>query len=296
MTALPLAARIRSLHVYPVKSCRGIDLATAQLAERGLAWDRYWMIVDPAGRFLTQRTQPRLACVSTAFTAGGVELQVAGQAPLTLPFDGGDDTAATASVRVWDDTVQAAPCGAAADAWISRALGTAAHVVRATAATQRQPAPRWRGELAAPVSFADGFPLLVCNAASLEDLAARLPQPAALPMDRFRPNVVLEGIAAWAEDQVQGMQTDRVALRLAKPCTRCVITSRDQSSGEPGSDPLPALRKFRFDRELKGVTFGWNALIESGAGASLRAGETVRLQPRVPPATPEPPQSAARAR
>lgn len=297
MTALPLAARIRSLHVYPVKSCRGIDLAAAQLAERGLAWDRHWMVVDPAGRFLTQRTQPRLACIGTALNDDGVLLRVDGQPPLTLPFGAaGADAADLVTVRVWDDTVSAAHCGAAAEAWISRALGTPARLVRAIAATQRQPAPRWRGALDAPVNFPDGFPILVCNAASLEDLAARLPQPAALPMDRFRPNVVLEGIAPWAEDQVQRMQTDDVALRLAKPCTRCVITSRDQSSGEPGSDPLPALRKFRFDRELKGVTFGWNALIESGAGASLRAGETVRLQPRVPPATPEPPQSAARAR
>jgi uncharacterized protein YcbX len=289
MTALPLAARIRSLHVYPVKSCRGIDLAAAQLTARGLAWDRQWMIVDAAGRFLTQRTQPRLACISTAFAAGGVVLEVAGQAPLTLPFDSGDDPAATASVRVWDDTVLAAPCGAAADAWISHALGTAARLVRATAATQRQPAPRWRGELAAPVNFADGFPLLVCNAASLEDLAARLPQPAALPMDRFRPNVVLEDLAPWAEDQVEGLRTDTLALRLAKPCTRCVITSRDQRSGEPGSDPLPALRQFRFDRELKGVTFGWNALVESGAGATMRVGEIVRLRLRARQAQPAAP-------
>jgi hypothetical protein len=291
MTALPLAARIRSLHVYPVKSCRGIDLDAAQLGERGLAWDRHWMIVDPAGRFVTQRTQPRLACIGTSLDDHGLVLRVDGQPPLTLPLDAARAAAADiVTVRVWDDTVSAAHCGTAADAWISRALGTDARLVRATAATQRQPSPRWRGALAAPVNFPDGFPLLVCNAASLEDLAARLPQPAVLPMDRFRPNVVLEGIAPWAEDQVQGIETGGALLRLAKPCTRCVITSRDQRSGEPGSDPLPALRQFRFDRELKGVTFGWNAVIESGAGATLRVGAPVRLLPRVLPEMPAQPQ------
>jgi hypothetical protein len=294
MTALPLAARIRSLHVYPVKSCRGIDLDAAQLAQRGLAWDRSWMIVDQAGRFLTQRTQPRLACISTALDDDGLVLRVDGQPPLTLPFDAvGTEAADLVTVRIWDDTVSAAHCGAATEAWLSRALGTPARLVRATPATQRQPAARWRGALDAPVNFPDGFPILVCNAASLDDLTARLPQPAALPMDRFRPNVVLEGLAAWAEDQVGELQTEAVTLRLAKPCTRCVITSRDQRSGDAGVDPLPTLRQFRFDRELKGVTFGWNAVIEAGAGATLRVGEAVRLRPRVPrvpQATTAPPQ------
>lgn len=288
MTELPLAARIRSLHVYPVKSCRGIDLREAPLAERGLAWDRCWMVVDLAGRFLTQRTQPRLACISTGFSDSGVVLQVTGQEPLTLPFEYGASTAQAATVRVWDDTVHAVHCDAAADEWISRALGTTARLVRATAVTQRQPAPRWRGTLPAAVNFPDGFPILVCNAASLDDLAARMTPPAALPMNRFRPNVVLEGIEPWAEDQVLELQTDDVTLRLVKPCTRCVITSRDQASGEPGSDPLPALRQFRFDRELKGVTFGWNAVIVSGERAMLRVDQSVRLRPRVPPASPAP--------
>lgn len=290
MPAPLLAARIRSLHVYPVKSCRGIDLDAAQLAHRGLAQDRRWMVVDPAGRFLTQRTHPRLARIVPALHGDVLLLHHEGQSPLRLAATHGASAASVVTVQVWNDRVSALDCGPQASRWISEALQCPARLVQASDATQRQPDVRWRGELDAPVAFADGFPLLVCNAASLEDLAARLPPGSALPMERFRPNVVLEGLPAWAEDQCSALQTDAATLQLVKPCTRCSITSRDQRSGEAGTDPLPTLRQFRFDRELKGVTFGWNAVIATGAGATLRAGEAVRLRPRVPQATTAPPQ------
>jgi uncharacterized protein YcbX len=280
-----LAARIRSLHVYPVKSCRGIDLQEARLAARGLAWDRQWMAVDAAGRFLTQRTHPQMARVETALEAAAMVLTAVDHPPLRLPYADVADAPGKMTVRVWDDKVLAADCGADAAAWISAVLATPARLVRATDATQRQPAPRWRGDIEAPVNFPDGFPLLVCNAASLDDLLERLPQPASLPMDRFRPNIVLEGLTPWAEDAVRELELPDARLRLAKPCTRCVIPSRDQRSGEPGTDPLPALRGFRFDRELKGVTFGWNAVITAGVGATLRVGQSVRLLPRAPQPT-----------
>jgi len=289
MTAPPLVARIRSLHVYPVKSCRGIDLAAAPLAARGLAWDRQWMVVNGEGRFLTQRTHPQLATVAVAITHDQLLLEAGGRAPLAVSLAAGAASTAVRTVTVWKDAVLAEDCGDAAAAWFTRLLGTAARLVRATEATDRQPEPRWRGTIAAPVNFADGFPLLVCNAASLDDLAARLRQPAELPMNRFRPNVVVEGLPAWREDSVFELANDDVTLRLAKPCTRCVITTRDQHSGAAGSDPLPVLRELRYDRELKGVTFGWNAVFEHGVGATLRVGQELRLRLRAPPGPPEMP-------
>lgn len=281
-----LAARIRSLHVYPVKSCRGIDLTEAPLVARGFTRDRQWMVVDARGRFVTQRTHPQLATVATALHADGLQLSASGQPALTVPWQAGMADGAVSTVVVWNDAVLAQDCGDAAAAWFSDLLGTPARLVRATEATRRQPAERWRGTIEAPVNFPDGFPLLVCNSASLADLAARLPEP--LPMNRFRPNIVIEGLPAWREDEVLELIGEQVTLRLAKPCTRCVITTRDQQTGAAGSDPLPALRQFRYDRELKGVTFGWNALITSGVGATLRVGDELRLRLREPPATPAP--------
>lgn len=286
MAIQTLAARVRSLHVYPVKSCRGIDLTEAPLVARGFAWDRQWMVVDARGRFVTQRTHPQLATVATALHGDGLHLSTSGRAALTLPWQERTEDGPQCTVVVWNDSVLAMDCGDAAAAWFSDLLGTPARLVRATESTRRQPAERWRGTVDAPVNFSDGFPLLVCSIASLADLAARLPEP--LPMNRFRPNIVIEGLPAWREDDVLDIATGEVTLRLAKPCTRCVITTRDQHSGAAGSDPLPALRRFRYDRDLKGVTFGWNALITSGVGATLRAGDELRLRLREPPATPAP--------
>ncbi len=133
------------------------------------------------------------------------------------------------------------------------------------APTQSSPAPRPR-----PYRLADGFPILVCNAASLAHLNTRMPSP--IGMERFRPNIVLEGLEPFEEDRISELRFDTVTLRLVKPCTRCVITSTDQLTGEPSTNPLPVLRAFRFDKALMGVTFGENAVIAHGVGQVLEAG------------------------
>jgi uncharacterized protein YcbX len=130
--------------------------------------------------------------------------------------------------------------------------------------------PEFAGPIAMPVAFSDGFPILVCNRASLEDLNTRMPEP--VPMERFRPNVVLDGLPAFAEDRIASLQIGLITLNLVKPCTRCVITSTDQRTGERTTNPLPVLRKFRFDRALLGVTFGENAVITAGVGSNVERG------------------------
>lgn len=271
MTAHPIPVRLVSLHVYPVKSCHRLDLTTATVGARGLVGDREWMVVAPDGRFLTQRTHPLLASVRPERRDGLLRLHCRDLAPLELPADG-DDAWPRRRVRIWSDEVEAASAGAQAREWLHAALGVEAELVRSGDYTLRQPAGPWTAGRDVPVAFPDGYPLLVCNAASLEDLNARLPAP--LPMTRFRPNLVVEGLSAHEEDAVEALRFGDCELRLVKPCTRCSTTAVDQERGVPAASPLEALKAYRWDRALRGVTFGQNAVIEAGRGLRLEAGMT----------------------
>jgi hypothetical protein len=171
------------------------------------------------------------------------------------------------AVRVWDDACVGIDQGGEAEEWVTRALGEPVRLVRAAPDMERVANPDFAGAEPAPLGFPDGYPVLVCNESSLEDLNTRLPQP--IPMERFRPNIVLRGLPAWAEDHIDTLCFGEVTLRLVKPCTRCAIPSIDQQSGVRSTDPLPALREFRFSRQLRGVMFGENAVLVTGAGGQI---------------------------
>jgi uncharacterized protein YcbX len=158
---------------------------------------------------------------------------------------------------------------------VSRALGQAVRLVRVPPNTERRANPAFAGTVPAPMSFADGYPVLVCNQASLDDLNVRMPE--AIPMERFRPNLVLEGLPAWAEDHLDTIRVGDLTLRLVKPCTRCTIPSIDQQTGLASTDPAPVLKKFRFNKELLGVSFGENAVIASGTGCQIERGEAAHV-------------------
>ncbi len=264
MAGMP-TARLQALHVYPLKSAQGIALEHGRLGASGLAWDRHWMVVRPDGTFLTQRTHPRLARIATALTPDGLCLSTAGCAPLQLPFEAAP--AAERPVRIWRDACLGIDAGDPAAAWVSALLGEPVRVVHAPRSPARRADPHYAGAHPPPLAFPDGFPLLICTQASLDALNERL--GARLPMNRFRPNLVLDGLEPFAEDRIDTIRIGPVTLRLVKPCTRCIIPSLDPHTGEPDLDPLPVLRSFRFDPQLRGVTFGINALISAGAGASL---------------------------
>lgn len=253
-------ARLVSLHHYPVKSGRAIDLTSARLGRHGLQHDRAWLIVDAQDRFITQRSHPSLARLETLpGDDGSLRMSHPAAGRLELPPPPAlSAPAELRRVRVWSREVPARDCGEAAAAFVTAVAGVPARLVAALDAT-----------------FPDGYPLLVCNAASLADLCRRLPAP--VPMTRFRPNLVVEGWEPWAEDRIRVLQIGAARLRLVKACTRCVITSLDQQSGDPGTDPLPVLRSFRWDTALKGVTFGWNAEVIAGDGATLRVGDEVEV-------------------
>ena len=268
--------RLHSLYVYPVKSCAGIALTGAQLGATGLLHDREWMVVDPAGQFITQRQTPRLALVSTALTGTHLQLSTPDGAQVAVPLAHEGELS---TVGVWRSRVPAFDAGAAAAAFFSDWLQQPARLVRFDARHRRLSNRDWTGGLAAPNLFSDGYPLLVLSEASRLDLSARVGRD--LPLDRFRANLVLDGVPAYAEDQAAQLQLGGgVVLRLGKPCTRCIMTTIDQTTGLPdGDEPLRTLKTYKYDAGLRGVTFGRNAVLMPGAvGATLRVGDPVTLQ------------------
>jgi len=262
-------AIVRELYIYPVKSARAIPKTSVRLGATGFEWDRHWMAASPAGVFMSQRTQPRLALIEPEIGADQITLRAPGLNALGLPLQ---PDGQTLSAKIWNDSITALDQGDTAAEWLSQALGTPARLLRLSQVLDRHANPAFAGTNPVPMSFADGFPILVCNVASLAHLNTRMPAP--VPMERFRPNIVLDGLEAFAEDRIAALQVNNVTLRLVKPCTRCVITSTDQRTGEPSTNPLPVLREFRFDRSLLGVAFGENAVITAGAGDRIERGAT----------------------
>jgi uncharacterized protein YcbX len=274
-------ATLSALHLYPIKGCRGIELAHADVHVTGLAangvHDREWMVVDGNGRFVTQREHPRLALVETSALDARVTLAAPGVGWCELP----DSTAGTArDIVVWQSQVRGFDAGDDVARWISAFLGASLRVVQFDRSRQRACNPEYAGDSGAHTMFADGYPLLVIGKPSLDDLNDRLRAKgeAALPMNRFRPNVVVAGLDPYAEDHIDTLESDGVTLRLVKPCIRCKVTTTDQASGKVGREPLPTLATYRRNDALAGVMFGMNAIVVSGAGRTLTAGSTARVR------------------
>jgi uncharacterized protein YcbX len=264
---------VQELNIYPLKSGRGISCERVELAPTGFRWDRHWMLVNAQGRFLSQRSHPVLARIKTAISATDFTLQVDDMTPLVLPLEPRGEITA---VQVWNDLCDGFDQGDAATAWASQVIGEPVRVVRMPAHPRRMASAKYAGPQPVPVSFTDGFPVLVCNRASLEALNRRM--PAAVGMERFRPNLVLEGLPAFAEDRIAALRIGAVTLNLVKPCTRCVITSMDQRTGAASTNPLPVLKEFRMDRELHGVTFGENAVPAAGVGQFIEVGAECEIE------------------
>lgn len=262
-------ATVSELNIYPLKSGRAIPQQQVRLGVTGFEWDRHWMATSPDGVFMSQRTQPRLARVVPELADETLTLQAPGMPPLRVPVK---PEGLSQPARVWKDGITSLDLGDSAAEWLTEAVGFPARLRRVSPVLDRGANAQYAGPTPAPVSFADGFPILVCNAASLAYLNARM--PSAIGMERFRPNIVLEGLEPFEEDRISELRFDSVTLRLVKPCTRCVITSTDQVTGEPSTNPLPVLRTFRFDKALMGVTFGENAVIAHGVGQLLKRGAT----------------------
>jgi len=268
-------ARIASLHIYPVKSCRGIDLATARMTATGLEWDRRWMIVDGKDRFVTQREHPKLATITTAIADGRLELSAEGHSILVVDVQAGGSAR---PVKIWKDSCSGIDAGDEAAAWLSRVLGDSLRLMRIDEQVPRLADPHYAGAKPQPVTFTDGFPVLLLSRESLAELNRRLPAP--IPMNRFRPNVVIEGVAAHAEDVMGSFRSGAVVLRGVKHCTRCSTTTTDQLNGSRDlhQEPLRTLKSYRHDRQLRGVTFGQNCVVVEGVGEMLAVGAPLSLE------------------
>lgn len=259
-------AALSRIIVYPVKSLGGVELGSAAIDEFGLRHDRRWMVVDEHGRFQTQRWRPRMALARAAIDGEEVRLIAAGMPDLPLAPGGG----ASAAVAVWDDICVAEGCGAEADVWMSRFLGEACRVVYMPASSRR-PTRRRREESLGRVGFADAYPFLLVSEASLAALNERLAAP--VPMNRFRPNLVVGGVAPHGEDSWSRGAIGGVPFVVTKQCERCVLTTIDQDTGVGGREPLRTLASYRTHARhvLFGVYLAHSACGTVGVGDSVRA-------------------------
>lgn len=270
----PVTVTVAELHVYPVKGLAGIRLSRARLTPRGLEHDRRFMVVDGAGTFLTQREHPRMATVWTEIADGELLLSAPDRGEVTLPL--APDAGERLSARVWNSLCEAIAPSPEADAWLSDFLGLACRLAYMPEWSERQVNPAYAGP-GHLVGFADGYPVLVTSVSSLADLNARLRHP--VPMNRFRPNLVVAGAPAYAEDDWRELRAGEARLRIAKPCERCQVTTTDQATGEVrGAEPLATLSAYRATADYSS-RFGMNAvvlqagLVEEGAALALSGGE-----------------------
>jgi uncharacterized protein YcbX len=268
-----MTAVLAGLFIHPVKSAAGIACDSAVLGPHGLQHDREWMIVDPAGRFLTQRDEPRLALLKVAIAGDQLRLSnPAGPGPsLALDHEG-----EVREVIVWRSQCAAFDAGEEVAQFLGDWLGRPLRLVRFDARRPRLSNHDWTGGRDVPNQFSDGYPVLVLSQASIDDLAARVGKP--LPVERFRPNLLLGGVAPYAEDAGDTLVAGSARFALTKACTRCAITTVDHARGErDGEEPLSTLKSYRFSKELRGVIFGRNAYAVAGEGTRLHRGMPVIL-------------------
>ncbi len=259
--------RITGLWFYPVKGCRGVQAAEVRLSDTGIAGDRQFVIVDDKGLFLTQRDVPELARIDALYRGNTLVLASRGRGEVVVPLDA---PAKPREVQVWSSRGIGNDAGDEAAVWLGRLLGRPVRLVHAGSQWQRSFS---HNGISGPLAFADGYPLLVISEASLTDLNEKLAEP--VHISRFRPNILVDGIPAYAEDTLDHAQHAGVVLRGVKPCVRCAVTTTDQLTGarDERSEPLRTLARYRNDKSLRGVKFGMNLSVSAGAGALLHVGD-----------------------
>jgi uncharacterized protein YcbX len=243
------------LHVYPIKSCAGIAMEEWEVDERGLRHDRRWMLVDETGRFMSQRRFPRMTLIKVWIGHDFLIVDAPDMPSLEVPLEPQAERLMLA--RVWDDLVEVSTFGDDVDRWFSEFLGARCKLVHLPEGSLRPVDPAY-GAPGDQVGLADGFPFLLISEASLADLNARLEQP--IPMNRFRPNLIVSGCEPFAEDDWKLVRIGQITFRVVKPCSRCSITTVDQRTAAKSKEPLRTLAQFR--RVGTKVHFGQNLIHE----------------------------------
>jgi hypothetical protein len=263
---------LSQINVYPVKGFRGIGLEEASCTDRGIQHDRRWMVVDAEGRFMTQREYPKMATVWTDLDGDFLSLSAPDVGSVEVPL--APPPAPSMQVVVWRSVCDALPASREADWWLTDYLGKPCRLVYMPDDSERYSNPQYAGE-GKRVGFADGYAYLVIGEGSLQELNGRLGAKGhpALPMNRFRPSLVVSGSPPYAEDTWGEIRIGTAAFRGVKPCGRCQVTTTDQATGEVmGPEPLATLATFRESAEF-GVMFGMN-LVSVQAGR-VRVGDEV---------------------
>ncbi|MCF0054987.1 MOSC domain-containing protein [Dyadobacter sp. CY356] len=264
---------LSEIWIYPVKSLGGIRQTQAVVEEKGLQYDRRWMIVDENGKFLTQRVNPNMALLDVEIHTDGLIISRRFQTDnqILVPFEANSNQ--TIQVKVWEDTVLARTICDKADAWLTRQLGKSVRIVEMSEQTKRKMDPAYSGKESL-VSFADDFPYLLISEGSLQDLNSRLAQP--VTMRRFRPNFIISGTEPFAEDSWKKVRIGQVEFIVAKPCERCILVGIDPVTGQKGSEPLKTLSSYR--KVGKNIFFGQN-LVSRENGLLQEGDELVITEP-----------------
>lgn len=279
---------VKSLHIYPIKSCAGIDLLHSPISAAGLRHDRQWMIVDNQGHFMTQRQWPRMALIRVGIETGALRLQAPDRADCVVDISGPVQGVAM-QTAVWNDPLHVLDMGDDVAAWLGETLGTGCRLVaqdpaqrRLASMTRVQAWIERQGDMDFPVEhafgFADGYPLLVASQGSLDELnrVIRADGDEPVGMDRFRPNIVLDGLEGYDEDYVAQLQIGVVRIALVKPCSRCSIPDIDPATAVSGNQPGRALARTRLQAD--GIMFGQNGVVAAPDGAELRVGQEVDIE------------------
>lgn len=276
-----MSIEVQDLFVYPVKSCAGVRLDSAPLRSEGLPFDRQWMVVNDAGRARTQREVPLLALIITAFENGALVLSREGRGSAVVPLAEADEGKNARTVHLWGEDLPAVEPDAAASRWLTEAVGSddPLRLVRPAPDFQRPHDLDESGSTeSGGIRFADAAPYLIVDQASLERLNEALDERGeeAVPMNRFRPNIVIRGLDAFAEPELPEGGTSTYRLRIARPCERCVVPTIDQDTAEPHPrrEPFATLRKINpTDDKPPQPLFGAYASVSDGSGAVIRIGD-----------------------
>lgn len=273
--AQPADLRLAGLRRYPVKSCRGEDLDVAEVEPWGLTGDRRWMVVDPSGKVVTARETNRLVLVTPEITDRGLQLSAPGIADL---FIDRPESGPLVDVEIWRDRLQATLADEVASDWFSELIGQPLRLVYLDDPRRRPVDPDF-AETDDAVSFADGFPLLLATEESLAQLNAWIADgqrsaDGPLPMTRFRPNLIVRGAAAFAEDSWRRVRVGDVVCRVVKPCARCVLTTIDPVTAVRTKEPLVSLARHR---KIGGKTLFAVNLVPDAPLGTLRVGDPVEV-------------------
>ena len=267
--------QLTEINIYPIKSLRGISLRQSKVEDRGLEFDRRWMVVDEKNQFLTQREFPKMATLEIGFEKKGLIVKDK-ENQIIIPLQ--PQNKETESVKIWSSNCRAIVYDNEINEWFSDVLQTNCRLVLMPEETKRRVNPFYAlNKFKDTVSFADGYPFLLIGEASLSDLNSKLDKK--IPMNRFRPNFVFNNSESFAEDTWKKVKIASTVFHVVKPCSRCVMTTIDQSTGIPdGKEPLKTLANYRLKKRgaKQKILFGQN-LIAENAGEVLKIGDKIEV-------------------